>query len=116
MKSFLIALSVTLLVPTFAHAKLTVFSNEEAAKLVLNDSAVMEKAKKISKTDSFTSLSVEKQDFNKFQVSLELASENTRCTVSVDVAAVGEKIKLPSGAEIATNKLVVKKVKKELCN
>lgn len=115
MKSLLAVLTLSLLVPTFAHAKLSVFRNEDAAKLVLTDSKTMDKAKKLAETQEFQSLSVEKEEFNSFNVKLELGNADYSCTVDVAVKAVGEAVILPGGGKIATNKLVVKSVKKDRC-
>lgn len=115
MKSLFIALSIALLVPTFAHAKLQVFRNEDAAKLVLNDTDVMNKAKKITETYDIQSLSVESEERNIFNVKLELGNTDYSCTVNVAVKAQSEAVVLPGGGHIATNKLVIKSVKKEKC-
>lgn len=115
MKSAIIALVLTLFAPTFAQAKLTVFNKESAAKLVLNDSATMEKAKKLSNATDFLGLSVESEKMNSFEVTLELSKLDYRCFVNVEVVAKGEAVILPGGGKIATNKLVVKSVKAEKC-
>ncbi len=112
MKSALFALTLALLVPTFAQAKLTVFSNEEAARLVLSSSS-MDKAKKLSNADTFLSLSVEKERFNTFNVTLELSKQDSRCFVNVEVVAQGEGLGRPGS--VATNKLIVKSITAEKC-
>jgi predicted glycosyltransferase len=115
MKSLIAVLALTLIVPTISHAKLQVFRAEDAAKLVLNDSATMEKAKKLAEIDAFQSLAVESEEMNKFNVKLELGNEDYSCSLDVAVVAKAEAVILPGGGKIATNKLVVKSVKKERC-
>lgn len=115
MKTSLIVLALTVLAPTFAQAKLTVFRTEDAAKLVFTDGTTLEKAKKISSADNFVSLSVESDKVNTFDVTLELSKLDYRCFVNVEVITKGETIQLPSGGKISTNKLVVRSVKAEKC-
>lgn len=115
MKSAIIALVLTLIAPTFAQAKLTVFSFESAAKLVLNDSATMEKAKKLSNATDLVGLTIDSPKMNTFDVTLELVKLDYRCFVNVEVVAKGEAVILLGGGKIATNKLVVKSVKAEKC-
>lgn len=108
MKKILLAVLVLSSVSSFA--KLTVFSNLDATKLIINDEKVMTKILEKSETSTLDSVKVESDRFNEFQVTVTTSTLDVVCSTVVSVKAQKVQAEIPGGARITTNKLVVAKV------
>lgn len=113
MKSLVLASLIIFSAPSFA--KMTVFSNADAAKAVLNDEEVLNKIYKKSNTETFLKISVESEKTNEFDVTVETAKLDWRCESVVKVKSAPVVMTLPNGVKISTNKLVLSKVSAANC-
>lgn len=113
MKKLILATLILSSVSSFA--KLTVFSNLEATKLILNDETVMSKILKKSETNTLDAVKVESDKFNEFTVTVTTSTEEAVCSTAVKVKAQKVQAEIPGGAKITTNKLVVTKIETSEC-
>lgn len=108
MKAFLLSLLV--LGSISAQAKLTVFGSKQALQVVANDEATIAKVLTKSNTDTLKAISVESIETNVFEVKVTSTKLDSSCETEVFLKSKPEVVVLPSGAKIATNKLVVSKI------
>lgn len=106
--------STLLLTSLVANAKLTLFSEQDAARLVLEQD-VMSKVLTKSKTATFSKLSVEKIETNQFEVTVETKLDKKFCESVLKIKDKKKTAILPGGGAITTNSLIVTKIEKATC-
>lgn len=109
-----VLLAAAILTSFMANAKLTLFSTQDAAKLALEND-VLSKVFAKTKTNTFSKVSVEKIEANKFEVLVETSQDKKYCETIVNIQDKRKTAILPGGGAITTNLLVVSKINKASC-
>ncbi|OFZ28715.1 MAG: hypothetical protein A2622_06425 [Bdellovibrionales bacterium RIFCSPHIGHO2_01_FULL_40_29] len=106
---------LVLIASVSSFAQMTVFSNQDALKLVMTDDSILEAVYAQSGTNNLMGLSVLNSDFNAFEVEINTNIEDKDCRTSVLVEAELVHARIPGGGQITANKLVAKKIFKSIC-
>ena len=113
MKAILAAL--VLVTSVSSYAKMTVFSNKDALKFVMESDSILKEVYAQSGTNNLMGLSVVNSEFNAFEVEINTNNEDKDCRTSVLVESETVHARMPGGGQITANKLVAKKIFKSIC-
>ncbi len=110
-----LALVALVLFTSQSFAKMTKFSSKDAVVFVLSTDEVMTKIYKQSQTDLLLKVEVAEVAFNEFDVTLETAKLDWRCSTVVKVKTKKIIAQIPGGASISANELTTSKISKSDC-